>query len=310
MAPAPKSDSAEAIVLNFVNEQNRPLNSQNVADALQKFNLKKASIQKALDNLADGGRISFKEYGKQKIYLARQDQFDIPNTEELTQMKEENARLQKQLEEEKKAIGEVEGEIKSLQSNLTLEQILAKEVKLRMEVKEMEDKLEKLRGGITLVKPEDREAIEKLYSEKISQWRKRKRMFKDLWDAITENSPKNLKEFKEELGLEYDEDVDVSLQSLGELLQRVLFFAKGNIAKFILDLRMVIGLACGREFDIWYKLKLLPVQVVNSIGPSIRHVGLIPSGPPTRGHSEIKNEKGENMGEVTYGGFLVLALRT
>ena len=97
------------VFISFSIQQNRPLNSQNVADALQKFNLKKASIQKALDNLADSGRISFKEYGKQKIYLARQDQFDIPNSEELTNMKEENARLQKQLEEQKKAIAHVEG---------------------------------------------------------------------------------------------------------------------------------------------------------------------------------------------------------
>lgn len=80
-----------------------------MADALQKFNLKKAAIQKALDNLADSGRISFKEYGKQKIYLARQDQFSIPNNEELNQMKEQNANLQKQLEEQKKAISQVEG---------------------------------------------------------------------------------------------------------------------------------------------------------------------------------------------------------
>lgn len=80
-----------------------------MADSLQKFNLKKASIQKALDNLADSGRISFKEYGKQKIYLARQDQFDIPNGEELSKMKEENANLQEQLQEQKKAISEVEG---------------------------------------------------------------------------------------------------------------------------------------------------------------------------------------------------------
>lgn len=79
-----------------------------MADALQKFNLKKAAIQKALDNLADGGRISFKEYGKQKIYVARQDQFNIPNNEELNQMKEQNANLQKQLEDQKKAISEVE----------------------------------------------------------------------------------------------------------------------------------------------------------------------------------------------------------
>ncbi|OMO90242.1 Tat binding protein 1-interacting [Corchorus capsularis] len=216
---APKSDSTEAIVLNYVNEQNRPLNSQNVADSLQKFNLKKASIQKALDTLADSGKISFKEYGKQKIYIARQDQFDIPNNEELASMKEENAKLQEQLEQQKKAISEVEGEIKSLQSNLTLEQIHEKEAKLRKEVKEMEGKLDKLRGGVTLVSPEERRAIEAMFSEKMNQWRRRKRMFKDLWDAITENSPKDLKEFKEELGIEYDEDVGVNLQSFSELLQ-------------------------------------------------------------------------------------------
>ena len=92
-------------------QQNRPLNSQNVADALQKFNLKKAAIQKALDTLADSGRISFKEYGKQKIYLVRQDQFDIPNSEELNQMKEQNAKLQERLDEQKREISEVEGGI-------------------------------------------------------------------------------------------------------------------------------------------------------------------------------------------------------
>ncbi|KAM6548141.1 hypothetical protein CsatB_019817 [Cannabis sativa] len=173
-----------------------------VADALQKFSLKKASIQKALDidNLADGGPLSFKEYGKHKIYLAGQDQFDVPNSEELTQMKEENARLHKQLEEQKKSIGDVEGgnffhslEIKSLQSNLTLEQKRAKEAKLRMEVKEMEDKLEITWWNYI---GEGRRSVEKLYTDKISQWRKRRRMFKDLWGAIIENLPKNLKEFK------------------------------------------------------------------------------------------------------------------
>ncbi|OIW04665.1 hypothetical protein TanjilG_07800 [Lupinus angustifolius] len=216
---APKSDSAEAIVLNFVNEQNRPLNAQNVADALQKFNLKKAAIQKALDNLVEAAKISFKEYGKQKIYIARQDQFEIPNTEELNQMKENNASIQQQLEEQKKASSEVESEIKSLQSNLTMEQICEREVNLRAEVKEMENKLTKLCGGVTLVRPEERKAVEDMLSEKISQWRKRKRMFKDLWDTLTENSPKDPKEFKEELGIEYDEDVGVSLQSYSDLLQ-------------------------------------------------------------------------------------------
>ena len=84
---------------------------------MQKFNLKKTVVQKTLDNLADAGKISFKEYGKQKIYLSRQDQFNIPNNEELTKMKEQNADLQKQLDEQKKAISEVEGGIYALVQN-------------------------------------------------------------------------------------------------------------------------------------------------------------------------------------------------
>ncbi|TXG56819.1 hypothetical protein EZV62_018132 [Acer yangbiense] len=217
---APKSDNAEAIVLNYVNEQNRPLNSQNVADSLQKFNLKKAAIQKALDSLADGGKISFREFGKQKVYIARQDQFDILNNKELIQMKEENAKLQQQLEEQKKATSLVEGEIKALRTNLTLEQIREREVKLRKEVKEMEDRLVKLRGGVTLVKPEDRKVVQEMFLEKLNQWRKRKRMFRDVWDTITENMPNDPKEFKEELGIEYDEDIGVSLLSFSNMGQR------------------------------------------------------------------------------------------
>ncbi|WOL01645.1 hypothetical protein Cni_G10362 [Canna indica] len=213
----PKSDSVEGIVLGFVNEQNRPLNSQNVADALQKYNLKKTAVQKALDMLSDNGQISFKEYGKQKIYLARQDQFKIPNSQELEQMKKDNSNLQDELHLQKKLISEVEAEIRALNSNLTLEEIRAKEAKLLSESDEMEEKLSKLQTGVVLVKPEDKKVIEEAYVDKIKQWRNRKRIFKDLWDAITENSPKDLKEFKEELGLEYDEDVGVSLQSYNEL---------------------------------------------------------------------------------------------
>lgn len=67
---------------------------------------------------------------------------------------------------------------------------------LSLQVDEMEKKLIKLRGGVTLVSPEERKAIEGLYSEALNQWRRRKRMFRDVWDAITENSPKNPKEFK------------------------------------------------------------------------------------------------------------------
>eukprot|EP00249_Psilotum_nudum_P001486 c1395_g1_i1 orf=148-867(-) len=208
----PKADSIEGIVLNFMNEQNRPLNVQNVADSLQKYGIKKAAAQKALDILADSSQVSFKEYGKQKIYLAQQDQFQIPNAEELEVLKRDNERLQKEVQAEKSALLELETELQTLESNLTLEQIKEREQKLRDEVVIMENKLNKLREGTVLVTPEDRQKVHEMYNLRINQWKKRKRIFKDLWDMITEALPKDLKEFKEELGIEYDEDVSVNIQ--------------------------------------------------------------------------------------------------
>lgn len=38
-------------------------------------------------------------------------------------------------------------------------------------------------------------------------------------------------------------------------------------------------------------------------GPSIRRVGFFSSGPPPRSHSEIQDEGGNKIGEVTSGGF-------
>ncbi|GMJ15290.1 hypothetical protein like AT1G11860 [Hibiscus trionum] len=38
-------------------------------------------------------------------------------------------------------------------------------------------------------------------------------------------------------------------------------------------------------------------------GPSIRRVGFTSSGPPPRSHSEIQDDKGNNIGEITSGGF-------
>ena len=90
-------------------QQNRPLNVQNVADALQKHGIKKATIQKVLDALAESGQVSSKEYGKQKIYVARQDQFHIPTPQELLQLKAVNEKLKKEYEAEKASLSGLEG---------------------------------------------------------------------------------------------------------------------------------------------------------------------------------------------------------
>ncbi|BBN01594.1 26S proteasome regulatory subunit, ATPase 3, interacting protein [Marchantia polymorpha subsp. ruderalis] len=132
----PKLSTNEGIVLDFINEQNRPLNAQNVADALQKHGIKKVSVEKILSTLGDKGQISFKEYGKQKIYLARQDQFEVPNAEELDRMRKENEQLQREINSSKTLISELEAELRSVQSNLTDKQIKLEMEKLNNEVQD------------------------------------------------------------------------------------------------------------------------------------------------------------------------------
>lgn len=64
-----------------------------VADALQKDGIKKTAVQKAMDTLAANGKISFKDYGKQRVCVANQSQFEIPDINELDVMKKKNDQL-------------------------------------------------------------------------------------------------------------------------------------------------------------------------------------------------------------------------
>jgi len=64
-----------------------------VSDALQKNGIKKTAVQKVMDTLAANGKISFKDYGKQRVCVAIQSQFEIPDVNELDAMKKQNDQL-------------------------------------------------------------------------------------------------------------------------------------------------------------------------------------------------------------------------
>ncbi|CAM6117326.1 unnamed protein product [Calypogeia fissa] len=209
---SPKPGSPEGIILNYINEQNRPLNAQVIADALQNHGIRKATVQKVLDTFSDNGTISFKDFGKQKIYLAKQDQFTVPSSEELEQMTKENARVQNELAAKKASVNELETELRSMATHLTDSQIAERTQKLTDEIATIEAKLSKLREGTVLVTPEEKKSVEESFNLKLGLWRKRKRMFKELWDMMTEAIPENFKQFREELGIETDEEVGIRLE--------------------------------------------------------------------------------------------------
>lgn len=74
MTPAlPPPPVAPGILLRYLQEQNRPYSAQDVFGNLQReHGLGKAAVVKALEQLAQQGKIKEKTYGKQKIYFADQ----------------------------------------------------------------------------------------------------------------------------------------------------------------------------------------------------------------------------------------------
>jgi len=70
------------LFLLYCTQQNRPFNATNLADALQKEGVKKATAQRYLDNLVEEKKLSFKESGKSKLYYALQPE-DVLGKEEV-----------------------------------------------------------------------------------------------------------------------------------------------------------------------------------------------------------------------------------
>ena len=92
-------------------QQNRPLNAQQIADILQKSGVKKTGAQKALEAAAAAGDIICKDYGKQKIFLAKQTQFTIPSNAELEAMRKENEQLLEEGKAEKTTFSKIDAGI-------------------------------------------------------------------------------------------------------------------------------------------------------------------------------------------------------
>lgn len=79
-----------------------------VSDALQKHGIKKQAVQKVMDTMAANGKITFKDYGKQRVCLANQSQFEIPDIDELDAMKKQNDQLQADVVSVRSHVAELE----------------------------------------------------------------------------------------------------------------------------------------------------------------------------------------------------------
>lgn len=65
-----------------------------------------------------------------------------------------------------------------------------------MQIEVLESKVEALREGSVLVTPEERLEVQAAYDHKLGLWRRRKKIYQELWGMITESMTENLKNLK------------------------------------------------------------------------------------------------------------------
>ncbi|XP_052613475.1 homologous-pairing protein 2 homolog isoform X1 [Peromyscus californicus insignis] len=187
---------APGIILRYLQEQNRPYSAQDVFGNLQKeHGLGKAAVVKALDQLAQQGKIKEKTYGKQKIYFADQDQFDTVNDADLHSLDAKIVALTAKVQSLQQSCRHMEAELKELTSALTTPEMQKEIQELKKECVHYTERLGNIRAATNHVTPEEKEEVYKERQKYCKEWRKRKRMTTELCDAILEGYPKSKKQF-------------------------------------------------------------------------------------------------------------------
>ncbi|XP_041087652.1 homologous-pairing protein 2 homolog [Polyodon spathula] len=210
-----KDAGAASVILNYLNEKNRPYSAQDVFGNLQKqHGLGKTAVVKAMELLAQQGKIREKVYGKQKIYFADQSQFTDVSDTELKSMDGKISELNSQIQGIQQDCRQLDAELRELNSSMTTKELISEIEALKKECVESKQRLERIKNATNHVTPEEKEKVYKERSQFVKEWKKRKRLTNDIMDAVLEGYPKSKKQFLEEVGVETDEDCKVTVPNV------------------------------------------------------------------------------------------------
>uniref|UniRef100_A0A3B3Q517 Homologous-pairing protein 2 homolog n=1 Tax=Paramormyrops kingsleyae TaxID=1676925 RepID=A0A3B3Q517_9TELE len=208
-----KDASGAAVILEYLNEKNRPYSAQDIFGNLQKqHGLGKTAVVKAMELLAQEGKIMEKVYGKQKIYFADQSQFADVSDSDLKEMDSQMSQLNSQVHTVTQDCKQLEMALKELNSSMTTQGMTSEIQHLTQECTAYKERLERIKSVANHVTPEEKEKVSDAHHFKIE--RMQTSLASDMVDAILEGYPKSKKQFLEEVGLETDEDCKVKIPDM------------------------------------------------------------------------------------------------
>lgn len=208
-------EEMESKVLQYMQQQNRPYNSQNVFDNLHGA-VPKGQVQLILDSLACSGQILVKEFGKSKVYLISQSSI----TGGAEGAENETASLQaevdiamKKVQETKAAVEEIKKELASLRNHRSIVEEIET---LQREAPGLDSRLAELRAAAEEsaketeascdVGEQDIDKIEASCRDVHAEWRRRKRLCMEIVHRFCEMSGMKVAKIIEKYGVETDEE--------------------------------------------------------------------------------------------------------
>jgi 26S proteasome regulatory subunit (ATPase 3-interacting protein) len=210
--------STEQLCLALIKEGNKPYNVQGVSDMLASKGVKKAAVEKTLVSLAEADKINVKLFGKTKLYIPKQDGLSTLSPEEKAKKMQDIAALQVQVKQQEEKVAELRKQFARSQSQLTVEELQTKLDELSKRSTELESKLDSLRNGVQLVSADEVKKVEAALKTRVDGWAKFRRVFRALFDQITENIDQNQKDLMEEMGVDSDQAVGENLDDYQRLV--------------------------------------------------------------------------------------------
>ena len=203
----------ESIVLEYLKEQNRPFNCNELENHLRPLQkVSKNEINEALLNLVNEGLVKEKPNGKSKIFWPSQTAESSLPPDKIFELKSNIASTRREVELLSKEIQEMQSSI-AKKSSTPSGAFLRKQIKdLNESIIGKEQKLQSLSAEGEKIDPDRLKKIKKQRGKWIDEWRKRKRLATTIFDAIYENWPKKKSDLIEAIGsYETDQDAGVSI---------------------------------------------------------------------------------------------------
>ncbi|KAG8237066.1 hypothetical protein J437_LFUL005173 [Ladona fulva] len=205
---------ANKAVLKYLKVQNRPYSANDICSNMHK-EYGKSAIQKALDSLVAEDHVIEKTYGKQKVYAYNQTResanFDANSSSDIDGDIE---RINSEVSKLEKEIKESEAKLSMVRASLTTADAERELSKITSEVERLRGELKDIKSNPETVSSAEREKIISTHAKYVKEWRTRKNQCMQMVLTILENLPKNKVSFMQELGMETDEDVNVSISDM------------------------------------------------------------------------------------------------